>query len=56
MKIYVVHYSSIDGGWYIHSAHYSEWMAKITVENKQKKDREIASWDYQEVDLTSEGD
>ena len=63
MKIYVVYHSGEGMPSSIHSAHYSEWMAKITTENKNEELRDKYGpgnlWEgyyYQETELTSEGD
>lgn len=56
MDVYVVWYSDYDGFTVIHSVHCSEWMADLTAENHQKKDREIATWSVSKVRLTAERD
>lgn len=60
MKIYVVVYSNEWGGVSVHSAHYSEWMAQITVNNLNRENGYLPNssqgYHFQGTTLTSEGD
>ena len=58
MTIYVVFHRSTGIPTTIHSAHYSEWMARITTENMNKTlgDTKSEAYAYSATRLTAERD